>query len=61
VSKKRSPARTTGAGSGGLYTGLSADLQRCHHDHRHAVRIMASMGDIDIAASIEYFAAAGGL
>ena len=34
--------------------------KRCHHDHRHAERIMASMGDIDIPASIKYFASRGG-
>ena len=34
--------------------------KRCHHDHRHAERIMTSMGNINIPASIEYFASRGG-
>jgi Protein of unknown function (DUF2695) len=34
--------------------------QRCHHDHRHAERIMTSMGGIDIPASTSYFASRGG-
>lgn len=33
---------------------------RCHHDHQHAKRIMTSMGNINIPASIKYFASRGG-
>ena len=32
----------------------------CRHNHQHAVRIMAAMGNIDIPASIKYFASRGG-
>jgi hypothetical protein len=34
--------------------------KRCHHDHRHAKQIMTSMGDIDVPASVEFFASRGG-